>query len=135
MKRAKKLLSLLLVLLLALGLLPGAVLADAGLNAALNAAGGSLSFTNDGTYPWTVESEDGVTYAQSGNVNVGSTDSSFTLSVNSTEGAIVSFEFRVFGEGGDVPFDFGQVLVDGEEAFKRYYAERWETYAVEVPSG
>ncbi len=67
------------LLALLLGIVSMASIADSALDIALNASGGSLSFINDGAYPWQVVSIDGRTAAMSGNRGCHSTDSSVRI--------------------------------------------------------
>ena len=111
-----------------------------GVDEALNVAGGALHFSNDATYPWLADIEDGVAYAYSGNAGYHNTESAITLSVNLNAKKILSFEYRVFGEGADGGsyYDYGALVVDGESSpytLRRVRAEAWTEFAVEIPAG
>ncbi len=112
---------------------PVRMISIAPVDGVLNAAGGALHFVNDSVYPWTPETEDGVSFARSGNGGAHCTESALTLSCTLTETAVLSFEYRVFGEGG--MYDFGSFLVDGEEMFECAHKEEWELYATDLEAG
>ena len=107
-------LSVLLALLL--GIVSMASIADSALDIALNASGGSLSFINDGAYPWQVVSIDGRTAAMSGNRGCHSTDSSVSLTAYVGEGQSLEFDWNVDSEAYTtlIPRDYLGFAVDGE---------------------
>ena len=99
------------------------------LNEALNVNGGTLEFTNDATYPWTVEIDGDRIYAMSGNGGVASSVSTLTLVVNAAEGDALSFDFKAWGEGTNTIYDHSKFSVDDEPQFDYgAYDNDWETY-------
>ena len=104
------------LLALLLGIVSMASIADSALDIALNASGGSLSFINDGAYPWQVVSIDGRTAAMSGNRGCHSTDSSVSLTAYVGEGQSLEFDWNVDSEAYTtlIPRDYLGFAVDGE---------------------
>ena len=104
----------------------------ANLNEALNVAGGTLTFTSEGDYPWIVDGD----AAKSTNVNVANSTSTVSTTVTAAAGDILQFDFMSFGEGaGDYVWDGLHLTVDGTEVMKWSRVETWTTYAVELTAG
>ena len=104
----------------------------ANLNEALNVAGGTLTFTSEGDYPWIVDGD----AAKSTNVNVANSTSTVYTTVTAAAGDILQFDFMSFGEGfGDTVWDGLQLFIDGTETMKWNRVETWTTYAVELTAG
>ena len=104
----------------------------ANLNEALNVAGGTLTFTSEGDYPWIVDGD----AAKSTNVNVANSTSTVSTTVTAAAGDILQFDFMSFGEGsGDTVWDGLQLFIDGTETMKWNRVETWTTYAVELTAG
>ncbi|MBR0157242.1 MAG: hypothetical protein IJM20_06975, partial [Clostridia bacterium] len=82
---------------------PKAQVRDAAtIDEALNVEGGTLTFTNDATYPWIIAGD----AAQSGNAGVASSESSITTTVTAAEGDIVQFDYQAWGEGSNDSYDW-----------------------------
>ena len=91
------------------------------LDEALNVAGGTLTFTSEGDYPWIVDGD----AAKSTNVNVASSTSTVSTTVTAAAGDILRFDFMSFGEGSsDYVWDGLHLTVDGTEVMK------WHRYAL-----
>ena len=108
------------------------------LDAALNAEGGSIHFTNDETYPWTVCEADGRVYAKSGNAGVESSTSTVSAEVTvEAEGMMVRFDLIAMGEGYDtVDWDTCRLFVDGEMVMKYgAHTEEWESFEYALEPG
>ena len=104
----------------------------ANLNEALNVAGGTLTFTSEGDYPWIVDGD----AAKSTNVNVANSTSTVSTTVTAAAGDILQFDFMSFGEGsGDTVWDGLHLFIDGTEVAKWNRVETWTTYAVELTAG
>ncbi|HAY19893.1 MAG TPA: hypothetical protein DCY17_03680, partial [Clostridiales bacterium] len=103
----------------------------ANLDEALNAAGGTLTFTTEGDYPWVVDGD----AAKSTNVNVASSTSTVSTTVTAAAGDILQFDFMSFGEGTTSVWDGLHLTVDGTEVMKWSRVETWTTYAVELTAG
>ena len=104
----------------------------ANLNEALNVAGGTLTFTSEGDYPWIVDGD----AAKSTNVNVANSTSTVSTTVTAAAGDILQFDFMSFGEGsGSYVWDGLQLFIDGTETMKWNRVETWTTYAVELTAG
>ena len=104
----------------------------ANLNEALNVAGGTLTFTSEGDYPWIVDGD----AAKSTNVNVANSTSTVSTTVTAAAGDILQFDFMSFGEGsGNTVWDGLHLTVDGTEVAKWNRVETWTTYAVELTAG
>ena len=104
----------------------------ANLNEALNVAGGTLTFTSEGDYPWIVDGD----AAKSTNVNVANSTSTVSTTVTAAAGDILQFDFRSFGEGsGNTVWDGLHLFIDGTEVAKWNRVETWTTYAVELTAG
>ena len=69
--------------------------ADTELDAALNADGGSIAFTNDASYPWEVIEEDGRLAAMSGNAGAASSVSAIAAVVTVEAGQSIEFDWNV----------------------------------------
>ena len=106
------------------------------LNSALNIEGGTINFGSSGTYPWTVVTEGGRTYAQSGNAGVASSSSVLTATVTLSSPTTLFFDFKAWGEGSSSAWDKCEFLVDGVTRFA-YGARQnnWETYSVPLTAG
>jgi hypothetical protein len=104
------------------------------LDDALNVDGGNISFTSEGIYPWIVKSDGGRTYAQSGNAGVASSSSELTATVTVLQNAILSFDFKAWGEGSN--YDVCIFSIDGVQQFK-YGARQneWESFSATIPAG
>ena len=106
------------------------------LNSALNIEGGTINFGSSGDYPWTVVTEGGRTYAQSGNAGVASSSSVLTATVTLSSPTALFFDFKAWGEGSSSAWDKCEFLVDGVTRFA-YGARQndWETYSVPLTAG
>jgi len=104
------------------------------LSSALNIEGGTIYFVSNGDYPWTVVTEDGRTFAQSGNAGVASSSSVLAATVTLSSPMTLFFDFKAWGEGAI--FDKCEFLVDGVTQFA-YGARQndWETYSVLLTAG
>ena len=104
------------------------------LNSALNIEGGTINFGSSGDYPWTVVTEGGRTFAQSGNAGVASSASVLTATVTLSSPTALFFDFKAWGEGN--AWDKCEFLVDGVTRFA-YGARQndWETYSVLLTAG
>ncbi len=78
---------------------------------ALNAEGGSLSFTSIGGYPWIVEND----YAKSSNQGVDSSSSVVSTNVYCAETMVLHFNYKVSSEAN---YDKLVVAADGTEVFR-----------------
>ena len=106
------------------------------MNSALNIEGGAINFVSSGDYPWTVVTEGGRTYAQSGNAGVASSASVLTATVTLSSPTTLFFDFKAWGEGSSPAYDKCEFLVDGVTRFA--YGQRqndWETYSVLLTAG
>ena len=106
------------------------------LNSALNIEGGTINFGSSGDYPWTVVTEGGRTFAQSGNAGVASSASVLTATVTLSSPTTLFFDFKAWGEGSSPAYDKCEFLVDGVTRFA--YGQRqndWETYSVLLTAG
>ena len=101
------------------------------LNSALNIEGGTINFGSSGDYPWTVVTEGGRTFAQSGNAGVASSSSVLTATVTLSSPTALFFDFKAWGEGSSSAWDKCEFFVDGVRRFA-YGARQndWETYSV-----
>ena len=106
------------------------------LSSALNIEGGTIYFGSSGDYPWTVVTEGGRTYAQSGNAGVASSASVLTATVILSSPTTLFFDFKAWGEGSNSAWDKCEFLVDGVTQFA-YGARQndWETYSVPLTAG
>ena len=106
------------------------------LNNALNIEGGTICFASSGDYPWTVVTEGGRTYAQSGNAGVASSSSVLTATVTLNSPMTLFFDFKAWGEGSSTAWDKCEFFVDGVSQFA-YGAlmNNWETYTVLLTAG
>ena len=106
------------------------------LNSALNIEGGTINFVSNGDYPWTVVTEGGRTYAQSGNAGVASSSSVLTATVTLSSPMSLFFDFKAWGEGSSTAWDKCEFFVDGVSQFA-YGAlmNNWETYTVLLTAG
>ncbi len=103
------------------------------LNSALNIEGGTINFGSSGDYPWTVVTEGGRTYAQSGNAGVASSSSVLTATVTLSIPMTLWFDFKAWGEGVTA-WGVCEFFVDGVRRFV-YGANDWETYSVPLTAG
>ena len=95
---------------------------------------GTISFYNIGDYAWFINNTGGDSYAQSGNAGATSSTSTLTATINVQEDAILSFDFKAWGEG--TSYDKCIFTVDDEQKFS--YGARdneWEHYAIELSAG
>lgn len=111
---------------------------DEELDGALNAQGGSIHFTNDAVYPWSVVEDGERVYAKSG--NSGAANSTSTISAEVTvedEGMMVRFDLIARGEGYDtVDWDTCRLFVDGEMVMKYgSHDEVWESFEYALEPG
>ena len=106
------------------------------LSSALNIEGGTINFGSSGDYPWTVVTEGGRTFAQSGNAGVASSSSVLAATVTLSSPTTLFFDFKAWGEGKRTAFDKCEFLVDGVTRFA-YGARQndWETYSVPLTAG
>ena len=99
------------------------------LNEALNVEGGTLEFTTDAAYPWTVVGTGANAYAKSGNSGISSSTSTLTLNVTAEAGDTLSFDFKAWGEGSSTFWDHCDFIVNGDTEFTYgAYDNEWETY-------
>lgn len=108
------------------------------LDAALNAAGGSIHFTNDEFYPWSVIDDGERVYAKSGNASVENSTSTVTAEVEvESEGMMVRFDLIARGEGYDATdWDTCRLFVDGEMVMKYgSHDEVWESFEYGLEPG
>ncbi len=82
------------------------------LNEALNAEGGTISFTTAETYPWTVVESEDSDYAMSGNAGVNSSSSTVSAMVEIPAGGALVFDWNVSCEAR---YDKLVFYVDGTE--------------------
>ncbi len=137
-----RLLFTMLALVMALACSQGADAASAplqvyySLDYALNVAGGTIHFTSVGTYPWTANEEDGRVYGRSGNAGTPSSASVLSAQVVVARDAVLTFDFKAWGEGDGPLYDKCVFTIDGATRFN-YGARQndWETYEVEIPAG
>ena len=130
------------VLLFLLTLLTASLAANADdaltLNQALNIEGGTLDFTTTGAYPWvTVTDDGGRLYAQSGNAGVASSTSQVSTSATVTEGSILEFEYKAWGEGTATIWDKCVFSIDDVPQFTEgaMQNDEWAFYSVTLPAG
>ena len=112
--------------------------ASSTLDDALNVDGGSIHFVSTGAYPWFVETDgDGTVYAKSGNAGVASSTSVLTATVTVTEGTVLAFNYKAYGEGTTMIWDKCEFAIDGE-AMATYGAEfnvNWATFNTIMSAG
>ena len=99
-----------------------------------NGSYGTISFNNVGNYAWFINNSGSDSYAQSGNAGATSSTSTLASTINVQEDAILSFDFKAWGEG--TSYDKCIFTVDGEQKFS--YGARdneWESYAIELSAG
>lgn len=89
--------------------------ADTELDAALNADGGSIAFTNDASYPWEVIEENGRLAAMSGNAGAASSVSAIAAVVTVEAGQSIEFDWNVDCEASTTigMWDYLAFCVDG----------------------
>ena len=106
------------------------------LSNALNIEGGTICFASSGDYPWTVVTEGGRTFAQSGNAGQHGSSSVLTATVTLNSPMTLFFDFKAWGEGTSTAWDKCEFLVDGVSQFS-YGARQndWETYSVPLAAG
>lgn len=99
------------------------------LNEALNVSGGTLEFTNDTTYPWTVvtDTANNRIYAQSGNAGVNNSSSDVKLTLTMAAGDTLSFDYYVSSESG---YDYFRFLVNNTQVSQASGTTNtnWRTY-------
>ncbi|MBO6061095.1 MAG: Ig-like domain-containing protein, partial [Clostridia bacterium] len=110
----------------------------ATLDEALNAAGGTIAFVSEGSYPWRVVTDDetGRIYAQSTNEGVTSSSSVVSATVQVGSNKAIAFEFKAWGEGNSSPYDKCIFAIDGNAQFT--YGARdndWEEYVGNIGPG
>ena len=107
------------------------------LNQALNVEGGAIDFVSTGDYPWFVESNGDATYAQSGNAGVVSSSSVLTATITVTEGTILSFNYKAYGEGTSTIWDECAFAIDGETVFSKGAEQNvsWSTWNTTLRAG
>ena len=103
------------------------------LKAALNTAGGSLSFVSAGSYPFTVKNEDGRSFAESGNAGISDSTSVLSMSLNMNEGETLTFDYRYSCESNYDWFDFNVNDVS-KLHLTGTYNDMWKTYTFTAPS-
>ena len=96
------------------------------------------TFTNDGTYPWTVVAADnGSSYCiKSGNGGVESSTSAIEATYDFEADGYISFDAKCMGEGSSSIYDKCEFSIDGEVMFS--YGENvsgWNGYAYVVETG
>ena len=106
------------------------------LSNALNIEGGTICFASSGDYPWTVVTEGGRTFAQSGNAGQHGSSSVLTATVTLSSPMSLFFDFKAWGEGSSTAWDKCEFLVDGERQFVYGALQNdWETYSVPLTAG
>jgi formylglycine-generating enzyme required for sulfatase activity len=104
----------------------------ATLDEALNVEGGTIHFFSTGDYPWqVVDDGNGSCFAQSGNAGVHGSTSVLTAYVTVTEGTIIAFNYKAWGEGQATAtiWDKCEFAVDGE-VIAAYGAEQNVNWAI-----
>ena len=125
-----RLLFTMLALVMALACSQGADAASAplqvyySLDYALNVAGGTIHFTSVGTYPWTANEEDGRVYGRSGNAGTPSSASVLSAQVVVARDAVLTFDFKAWGEGDGPLYDKCVFTIDGATRFNYGAPER-----------
>lgn len=106
------------------------------LDYALNVAGGSIHFTSVGAHPWTSKEEDGRIFGRSGNAGIPSSASVLSAQVVVARDAVLTFDFKAWGEGDGPLYDKCVFTIDGASKFN-YGARQndWEAYEVEISAG
>ena len=103
------------------------------LDEALNVEGGELHFESEGEYPWFTVEEGDRFYAQSGNAGVNSSSSTLTTTVTLEAGAVISFDFKAWGEGANSFWDHCDFYVNGTRVlYYGAYDNDWETFTYVV---
>lgn len=99
------------------------------LNYALNTEGGHLSFTSEGSYPFTGVIKDGRIAAVSGNAGVDSSDSVVTLVLDMQAGDSISFDYKVSSE-----YNYDKLLfqVNNNTVMDVHGEHDWQTYTYTV---
>ena len=106
---------------------------DPVLTATSDGYGLDVRFENDATYPWTIVTGDGRTYAKSGNQGQTNTTSTLTLKVTLSEAGVVSFDYLPSNSTWRNPSRF---VVNGEEKFAIQNADdSWKHYSLELAAG
>ena len=107
------------------------------LDEALNVSGGTLHFESTGDHPWIVVNDGDRLYAKSGNAGVHSSESAVSTVVYASDGDVVSFDFKAWGEGSSTYWDHCDFAVDGTVVFTKgsYDNETWERFAFELTAG
>ena len=108
------------------------------LSQALNVEGGTLNFSSTGDYPWVVmNGENGRSYAQSGNAGVASSTSQVNTTATVSEGSILEFEYKAWGEGTTTIWDRCEFLIDGVPQFTEGALQNneWMSYSVTLAAG
>lgn len=98
MKKAHRILSVLLALVMVLGLIPTALAAaptEDELDDALNVSGGQLEFKNDRSHPWEVITKDGRTYVGSTIRGLNKTSAEFSTKLKLEKGQVVRFDYKL----------------------------------------
>ncbi len=103
------------------------------LDLALNIPGGELHFESEGEYPWFTVEEGDRFYAQSGNAGVSSSSSTLTTTVTLEAGAVITFDFKAWGEGTGSFWDHCDFYVNGTRVlYYGAYDNDWETFTYVV---
>ena len=96
------------------------------------------AFSNDATYPWTVEDADNgsAKCIKSGNAGVASSESSIILTQVLGEAGYIFFDFAAFGEGSDSnDWDKCRFYIDDILKFDYGNHDAWEEYFEELSAG
>ncbi len=99
-----------------------------------------FTYSNDASYPWTVTSSGQSGYSgtyciMSGNGGVGSSTSSFSITVNFLEDGSISFRGGCWGEGSSTIWDECIFEIDGSQQFSNGALDSWSTYSYNVTAG
>ncbi len=93
----------------------------------INVPGGNLDFTNNGTYPWLINDQCGM----SGNRGAHNTSSTLSLNIYMQEGDILSFRYMVSSESR---YDKFKLVLNGANIFEESGNIGWTTYTYTAES-
>ncbi|MBR4636484.1 MAG: DUF2436 domain-containing protein [Clostridia bacterium] len=103
------------------------------LDEALNIEGGTLHFETSESYPWIVVDDGNRLFAQSGNAGVSSSSSTLTTVVTLEAGALITFDFKAWGEGSSSFWDHCDFYVNSDRIlYYGAYDNEWETFTFSV---
>lgn len=105
---------------------------QAELDAAINAAGSSLTFINDVTNPWTVNTQGSRVYVQSGNSDIDDSASTITAVFNGlTAGQVLTFDWMVSSESN---YDWLRFSANGNLINRISGSVSWTSNSYTIPS-